>query len=113
MEKPWLAQLNEIEDGEKRQTVKQLQRAWAWKHLFHIVPGDRVCLLVSGSVDNALMSSESPGKKWVVSMPVVLGERRMCWSESFEAIGGREVEVRLTGDSALDFAEIEKTPGQE
>ena len=112
MEKPWLAQLNEIEDNEKRETVKQLQRACAWKHLFHSVPGDKVYLLVSGSVDNALMSSSSPGKKWVVSMPVVLGERRLCWSVSFEAIAGREIEVKLSEDTALDLAAIHSSANQ-
>src|SRR5271166_569446 len=57
MEKPWLAQLNEIADDERRETVRQMQRGWAWTHLFRSVTGDQVYLLIPGPTEIALMSN--------------------------------------------------------
>jgi hypothetical protein len=106
MEKPWAEQLNQIDDAQKRHTVKELQRASAWKHLFRSVPGDEVYLLIPGSSDIALMSNALAAKKWVVSMPVQIEGRRLCWSVPFEAVAGSETAINLTEDTALDLAMI-------
>jgi hypothetical protein len=65
-------QIEEIADEEMRRTVKEMQRAWAWNHLFRSVPGDEVYLLLPGCNDIALMSNALAGTKWVVSNPVVI-----------------------------------------
>jgi hypothetical protein len=107
MEKPWLAQLNEIKDEDRRQTVKQLQRVWAWNHLFHSVAGDEVYLLCPGNAEVALMSNSLAGTKWLVSKPVVLSERRLCWSMCFQALAGQEMELKLSEETALDLQSLE------
>lgn len=107
MEKTWQIQLNQIGDEKKRQTTKVFQRVWVWNHLFRTVPGDEVGLLASESADLTLMSSTSPGKKWVASKPVPLEDRWLSWSIPFEAVAGREAKVRLSEDNALDLQTIE------
>ena len=106
MEKVWLAQLNDIEDDEKCKTRKVLQRVWTWNHLFRTVPGDEVHLLASESADVTLMSNSSPGTKWVISKPVLLEDRRVCWSIAFEAVAGWQAKIKLKEDSALDLQTI-------
>jgi hypothetical protein len=108
MEKPWLAQLNEINDEKKRQTRKVLQRVWAWNHLFSTVPGDEVGLLVASDRDEVtLMSNSSSGMKWVVSKPVLLEDRMLCWSIPFEAVPGSKAEITLNEETSLDLQTIE------
>ena len=107
MEQKWRAQLNATEDEERRQTMRQLQRAVAWTHLFRSVSGDEVYLLTPGRAHTALMSNSSPGKKWVVSKPVAMGDKRLCWSLPFEAVVGEKAEIRLSEDTALDLLAIE------
>jgi len=108
MEKPWLDKLKEITDEEMRRTVKEMQRAWAWNHLFRSVSGDEVYLLIPSSNDIALMSNALVGTKWIVSKPVVIDDRRRCWSIRFAAVPGDEVVVSLSEDNALYLSDIER-----
>jgi len=110
MDKPWLDKLKEIADEETRRSVKEMQRAWAWNHLFRSVPGDEVYLLIAGCNDIALMSNALAATKWIVSKPVLLDDRRRCWSIRFPAIPGDEVVVTLSEDNALNLSDIERAP---
>jgi len=104
------AKLNEVDDLERRQTMRRIQLAAVWNRLFHAIRGDEVYLLVPGCSDIALMSNASAGRRWVVTKPVQISDRTVTWSVPFEAVAGEEAEVHLAESNALDLVVLDNGP---
>lgn len=104
------ARLNEVDDLERRQTMRKIQLAAVWNRLFHAIRGDEVYLFVPGCSDIALMSNASAGRRWVVTKPVQISDRTVAWSVPFEAVAGEEAEVHLAESNALDLVVLDNGP---
>jgi hypothetical protein len=104
------AKLSEVNDPEKKKALRRIQLAAAWNNLFRALRGDQVYLLIPDCSDIALMSNAPAGKKWLVTKPVQVNGRSVCWSVPFEAVTGEEVEINLTEANLLDLASLDKVP---
>lgn len=102
MEEIFQSHLAEIEDDAMREHAMSSQLSVTWDLMFRSVTGDKVYLLTSvPGIFHMVSSNESPGKKWVVSKVVQIGEEPYCWSVSFDAVIGEVAEIKLTKDNAL------------
>jgi hypothetical protein len=107
MQGVYQAQLEKIEDTERRQIAKTMQLCAIWNLFFRSVSGDCVRLLTSGS-GQSLMSNEPDGQKWLVTKAVRVGGRAFAWSAAFQAVPGKETEIELTERTAVDLARLDE-----
>jgi len=107
------AQLRDIHDADRRQTVRRVQLAGVWNRLFRVIGGDQVYLAIPGCSDPALMSSAPQGNKWLVTKPVQAGGRVFCWSVPFAAVPAQEVAVNLSEHNALDLTALDHSAENE
>jgi hypothetical protein len=112
MQGVYQAQLEKIDDTERRQSAKTIQLCAIWNLIFRSVSGDYVHLLASGS-GQSLMSSEPAGQKWLVTKAIPVGGRAFAWSAAFQAAPGKETEIELTERTALDLARIHENRGKQ
>lgn len=107
MQGVYQAQLEKIDDTERRQIAKTMQLCAIWNLFFRSVSGDCVRLLTSGS-GQSLMSNEPGGQKWLVSKAVPVGGRAFAWSAAFQAVPGKETEIELTERTVVDLARLDE-----
>jgi hypothetical protein len=101
------AQLEKIDDTQRRQIAKTMQLCAIWNLFFRSVSGDCVRLLTSGS-GQSLMSNEPGGQKWLVTKAVPVGGRAFAWSAAFQVVAGKETEIELTERTAVDLARLDE-----
>ncbi len=102
------------DDPSKRSLLKTAQMTSAWDRLFKATTGDQVYLLVpSRSRTNEsltrtfLISSNNPaGRRWLATKVVYHGNSPACWCVQVETVIGKEVQVELRGDNAIDLQRL-------
>ena len=104
------------------QLMKQGLLIAAWDLVFHSIPGDKMALLyhdagseVSGEAADQraktpartyavmIKSTESAGRKWVVTRATFFEDRPVCWCEPVEVEKGKTIDVRLTVKKMIDL----------
>ncbi len=102
------------DDPSKRSLLKRAQMTSAWDRLFQATAGDQIYLLVPSRtrIDESLtrtflISSNDPaGRKWLATKVVFRGNRPTCWCVQVQTAIGKEVQVELRSDNALDLQQL-------